>query len=58
MMNDVMLTTATASDSTITCGEMVVKYAKLVRTYTTVTIGMDMMIDKGRFLQRERAEVT
>ena len=29
----------------------------MVRTYTTVTMGMEMMIDRGRFLE-ERAKVT
>ena len=45
------LTTATASDCTISLGEMVVKYAMLVSTYTTVTMGMEMMMDRGRFLK-------
>lgn len=45
------LTTATASETSICSGESVVKYAKLVRTYTAVTMGREMMMARGRFLR-------
>lgn len=46
----VALTTATASEPSICCGDSVVKYARLVRTYTAVTMGREMMMARGRFL--------
>ena len=52
---DWSLTTATADDRSISAGVRTEKYAMLATRYTKVTMVMEIMIARGKFLEKEES---